>query len=212
MIFARYISEDNEKFTSGKIYIGREVSLRDSCDYSHIRFTDDEGEEATVDAESTDDFEFLEKVYGVWLGLIQSKNLLAGEVVVLDGGDEDTFHVDGDGYLNVSNFELLDNTNLRPGSFVLDKETGQWEKVLSVDGSAWISIGREPQKRRAPTEFAFAIISGAIATNPVLTCKDNTGVSLTKGKQYQLMASKGDKAFIKDDNGEKKEFFFDRFE
>jgi len=212
MIFARYVGEDNENFTTGKIYLGREVSLRDSCDFSHIRFTDDGGEEATIDTEETEDFVFLEKVYGVWLGLMKSKTLQAGDVVVLDGGDEDTFHVDGNGYLNVSNFELLDRTNVRPGSFLLDKETGQWEKVLSVDGSAWVSIGKDPNKRRPPTEFAFAVINGAIATNPVLTCKDNTGVSLTHGKQYQLVASKGDKAVVKDDNGEKKEFFFDRFE
>jgi hypothetical protein len=212
MLLTKFIENNGTKgvFTIGKVYLANDGFSFGAKDRKEIVVVDEKGESIVV-VQSRGEFQFLESVHAVWLGpppLI--KDWTTGDVKLIDQVEDDSFRVEGR-YLNTKLFEILDETNLHPDTYVLDIASGKWEKIVSVDDRSWISIESEPAKLRPPTDFRFAIEAGSVVCIPIVTCIKSEGAALTEGRAYQLQAVNDNKYVVVDDNGTKSEFLMDRF-
>ena len=213
MLFAKFKEkkEIEGQFTIGKVYLVDEGYTYGATDRDHKFVVDDAGEKIEF-LPGNNEFEFLDTVYGVWLGPPPKvKKWATGDVKVIDEADEDKFRADGN-YLNSSLFEILDETNLTTDTFVLDLKTNKWEKICKVDNDKFlIGVGENSDILRPPTDFRFAVQDRGVANMPLVFCVNNTGVNLTKDKGYLLAGVNKGNWIVIDDTGKPTEFLPDRF-
>ena len=197
MIFIRNtLKVDN--VTLGKVYPAKpEIESGNTVNFGIIEFTDDNGKPMKLHPLSSmaDDhpgFEFLKEVYAVVVKPFEDFN--KGEVVVVDDaditGDDVLFYrIIGTGFQHADSMVLLDRTNVIPGMWLCDTDTGFWVKVKSVDECLWVVV-EGTSGRCSPDGFKFAVDGdGDIIMEPMVVCMDNTGMStrLTLGKRYQVI-------------------------
>ena len=197
VIFARYTGTD-KRFTSGKVYVAEpDMESSDAVNFSHIELTDDAGKKVCITpyAEWTGikqkyDFEFLEEVYAVVVKPLFD-TYSVGDVVVVDDAVIQPLHssfcVKELGYCTADHLVLLDRTNVFPGLMLLDKSTGVWVKVCSVDECLWVAIN-DGVVSHSPEEFRFAVDGdGDIMIEPLVVCCDPVGVELGMGTVYRVI-------------------------
>jgi hypothetical protein len=211
MILARFVEKKNTEgqFTRGKIYLANEEYHYLATTIGQLDIVDDAGIHIKVDPK-TEEFVFPEVAYAVWIGP-PIKNIEVGKVFVVDDVDNESFHIEGDGYLVIKNFEILDSTNLHPSMYVQEIATGMWKKVMRVNNESMICIENESTMRH-PTDFRFFVFDGAIARQPILYCLNETGVDLTEGKAYPLISNTRNSVVVVNDIGCETEYDRERFD
>ena len=212
MIFARYNGAPSDSFTGGKVYLAKpEVDGAEMVGLGFLEVTDDAGHIVRVNPDQ-EQFEYFEEVYAV---VVQPfEDLDAGEVVTLDGADENgrMYNLKGVGYRSAAYFVVLDRTNVFPGLNLLDGVSGRWVRVRQVDECLWVVVG-ESKKSRSPSEFTFAVANGDILAEPIVRCISDDGEpELTKGKLYVLRGQdKQGMVIVGDDSGTEKAYMPSRF-
>jgi hypothetical protein len=215
MVFATYNgkSADTHQLTPGKTYLASPGFLdAGAVDLEDVRLRDDTGEMLTF-AVSEDLFDFPESVCAVVLKSVAG--FRPGEVVTLTDANNDGFlEVQGRGFFRQNLFEILDRTNVTPGSVVLDKVTGRWVKVCRVDGDLNLGICGE-EGMRPLTDFDFPVCEDGVLAEPLLRCVNAEGVAgeLTEGKTYQVVgvAQDGNLVEVTADTGEVRSYLASRF-
>jgi hypothetical protein len=217
MIFAKYKGPlaEGENLTVGKIYVGvPEMDDDDTVDFGFFTIEDDMGRGIrTTVAEGK--FEYLSQAYAVVVGapMVDARMAKLGDAIEVGAiaGDKEFIRVKDDGCWKLSNFEILDKTNLYPDMVILDLKTNQWVRVSAVNESMWISTG---EVFRPPTEFKFAVSDGSVLVRPCVVCVTDSADGLTKGKHYYLTkASLGANNFyaVINDDGKEAEYLAERF-
>lgn len=214
MIFARYRGPCSEgTFTEGRTYLARpHLEEGEVEDLERIRITDDNGYRVTIDPEDGR-FDYFEEVYAVVLTEVRQRP--PGSVVVADdiSDDEKFLHASEIGYLKRELLEILDETTLAPGTWVMDLSTGIWTKVERVNEKMWI-MPDGFEEMRSPGEFQFAVSDGCLAVEPLVCCTDDEGVEgLTKGFLYRLTMTGNDGLVnVVNDEGHNMTYSLERFE
>jgi len=213
MIFARYKGASKE-LTEGKVYVARpEMDEKSMVGFGFLNATDDAGKPIRIDPNS-EQWEFLSEVYAVVVRPFEG--FVGGEVVVVDDADINgscLYNIKGLGYRSASGLILLDRTNVFPGMMVMEKTTGCWKKIRTVDEGLGVSVDGS-DGRRSPDDFRFAVADGDVLMEPVVTCVDTTGLAdLTEGRYYVLTKTDPDGRYVMlaDDSGSVGEFMPERF-
>ena len=188
MIFARYIGPKSfGNFIPGKVYQAMPgFSGSGAIDMECFHVDDETGKRLTIRADE-ELFKILDTVYAVVLKPILI--LERGQVVTIIGGDDDFFEVEIEGkpgaYFKSNMFEVLDSTNVTPGSYVLDTKSHQWVKVSMVDDN--LNIAPEGQEPRPIMDFRFPVGSDGVQTEPFFKCINTEGLEdeLTEGRMYR---------------------------
>jgi hypothetical protein len=193
MIFARYRGPTGEgNFTKGKTYLARPgLDDTDTVDFDRLYIVDDDGERIVADPDNGR-FEYLDEVYvallGKGLAFPQGSIHLANEV----SRDGEYMSVRRIGFLKKEILEILDESTLVPGMWVMDRQTGIWTQIERVDESTWI-MPEGFEEMRDPEEFHMAVFEGDVAMEPLVRCCDASGVEgLTVGTIYQLLRTRTD--------------------
>lgn len=213
MIFARYrgLAGDGN-FTKGKTYLARpQLDGTDAVDFDSLYMIDNDGKRIVIDPDN-ERFEYFEKVYAVLLREVKERP--QGSVVVADeiSQDGDLLRVRDIGYLKMKILEILDETNLVPGMWVMDMKTGIWTMVERVDERMWI-MPDGFSKMRSPDEFCFAVSDGDLVVEPLVRCIDNEGTEgLTVGALYRLTMSKDGMVGIVNDEEHNMSYLETRFD
>ena len=214
MMFVKYVGASSDvPLTRGRVYLARpavedhvavdvdNVILKDDDDTDYAFRPDDEGAP----------FEFLDFVYAVVLR--DCKFASAGDVVTLNGASDDGYYsVEIEGHYKIDCFEILDESNVAPGFWVLDLGTSKWERITRVVGCGWIAVGSE--SLRAPVDFAFPVSSDGIMGEPLVRCVDAVGESSLKADVvYRMVGWNRVSGIIEIEiDGEPKNFMESRFE
>jgi len=211
MIFMRYNGgAPDGDFTVGKVYFAHDALEHEAVGRTEFYVTDDNDQKFKFRFD--DYFQELEEVYAVWLGGIEGVGLEVGETVVIDRAEDDTFGAAGHGFFRREHFEILDGTNLKPGVYVCDVQTGRWLKVMRVDGKMNLSTEEDSEVFHTPFDFKFAVADGAIIDMPIVYCVNSTGIEeLTESETYVLVASLNDMVCVKNDKGVVGEYDASRF-
>jgi hypothetical protein len=211
MIFARYKGRGQD-FTTGKVYLATpEMNESSTVNFGFLLIDSDPGPAIRVSPED-ESFEYLEEVYAVVLKPVSEME--PGEVTVLDSATNDGLaNIQGIGLFLMSNFIILDRTNIFPGLVVMDTD-GTWKPVRRVNERLGMMI-EGSTRYRDPTEFRFAASGDDLLTEPVVKCVMADGFQdLTAGKFYRLVQTKAkeETVTVHDDSGKVREFMADRFE
>jgi hypothetical protein len=214
-MFAKYVgAAGGVPLTKGRIYLVRPaVEDHSAVDYDVLVLTDDNGKTfsfGTGAAPGAPMFEFLDYVYAV--ATRDMPGARAGEAVVVVGATDDGyFDVKGKGNRKADCFEVLDESNVAPGFFVLDLATWKWQRITLVASTGWISIGAD---LRPPTDFVFPVSAEGLMGDPMVRCVNADGDPLLKkGEAYRMVTWDRDKGFIGVEiDGGVEDFFESRFE
>lgn len=216
MIFARCIDESEDKcLTPGKVYLAQSGLAGESAyDAEVVTLVNDCGERVNV---RTGDgrFEFLPQVYAVCVRPAGNWDL--GDVGLVDDADEDGefFRVNG-AYMKADCFELLDQTNVRPGVCVMLRSTGAWLRITSVNERLECTLdGEGGGIMHPPCDFRFAVGGGGIMAEPRVLCvnANDTGGKLTEGRLYLVGCTleNGTRLLVRDNTGEMGGYLASRF-
>lgn len=200
MVFMKYEGPAGMGFTQGRVYEAQDEVGRTGAVSSRVKVVDDDGEVRFVSHK--DGFVFPQEVFAVWMRDAPDGTALAGDVVMVDGADDDTYHIDGNGRAMKRLLKVLDRTMLLDVR-VLDSRDSYWKKVRSVDDADWISVEGAEGEMRPITEFGFAVSDGGLLSRPVIKCvKTVREGGLTSGKLYELLWSDAGDVIVKNDDGE----------
>lgn len=216
MIFAIYRGKEGVEapgaFTKGRLYVAHpEVDDSAAVGYEKMTVEDDRGETVWIEVENGL-FRYPQEVFAVMTRELGSR--MPGEVVVIDGADEDGFlSVQGMGFIRPENVQLLDSTLVRPGMMVYDRQRMLWDRVRRVDERMRIQVEACDEMKECG-DFIFSISDGDLATVPLLRCLDASGVKgLKEGSVYRVDGLDDDGLLIvEDDDGNEVSFEPDRFE
>lgn len=189
MMFVKYVGSGREGavLRKGRVYLGR-PALEDhaAVDVDKVVVVGDDGSEVSFrPADSEGSFEFLDFVYAV---VLRDCGVgAAGDVVRLEGADDDGYYlVAGKGHHNAAFFEIMDESNLAPGFWVLDLSDGRWRQITRVAACGWVAI-EGLSSMRPLTDFAFPVGGGGVLAEPVARCVDVAGEpGLEEGRVYRM--------------------------
>ena len=200
-------------FTKGRLYIASaEVDDKVVVDIEKLKLIDDKEETIWIDPEN-DRFEYPDAVFGVIVKTLGPRT--PGEVVVIDGADDDGefVSIEGMGFVRVANVQLLDSTMVKPGMMVFDRSRGRWDRVRRVDECMSMQVEGCDDMREC-TEFVFAVSDGDLAMVPLLRCLDDTGRdNIKEGSIYRVKGlDDSGLLVVDDDDGNEVSFEPARFE
>lgn len=221
MIFVRYVGEQSEQWTPGKIYFA-EPSVSSNSDSRRIEgfFLDDDQGKRCTQHYSRRNF-LIEPSFCA--AFVKSKGnliLCEGQVVVVQRVDEDGFfHIEGDGYWTGKAFEVLDSTNIAVGSWVAlpQDDSVVWCRIVDVLGT-----GNQVRVENSLTgektvkhlsELRFPVANGAVAAELLWKCVKRTDGELTEGNLYRPLAENFTEKVVtvKNDAGVVKPYLTERF-
>lgn len=187
MNFARFIASESDEeglFEPGRIYV-LDSSVRgvEVDDHAILTVRGNRVEVMFKDKR----FRFLDTVHALWIGTGPKLGDTPGSVFKLDGADEDGLYVAGKGFVNQKHLCIIDHRILSPGVWLMDRYSGHWSQVVSVDNKDAVAV-KNGSLRRPLVEFVFPVSSSGLVEPPMVVCKDAfcAEEGLEEGKSYPL--------------------------
>lgn len=209
LFFVRYNGEPAGNLRTGGIYLANCYTFR-AVDPDKISVKDDEG--VWIDmSDDIGDFDILNGVFAVWLGSGPKPLPTAkvGDVFYLDDADtngQTVYHIEGGKFYDADNFEIVDQTNFFPGTFLRSRKSGRWLRVLSIErqeDGIGVTVETAPNEIRPITDFAFSANIDGILLTPVVECvKVREMDTLTVGKWYQAIETQEENVVVVNDIGD----------
>ena len=164
MLFVKCVSPPKVgKFTPGRIYVAVDDLEGEAASRSSFHLSDDFG--AKIGSRFSDKhFVELQEVYVCCVK--STGDFKAGEIVKASGVDDNSFHLEGFGWFNAANFEILDVSNIGIGSYVWDEPASRWVAIRAVhDDDQSVQVNGDKEFRLL-NDFSMPVEDGAITTCP----------------------------------------------
>jgi len=157
-------------------------------------------------------FDFPETIPAVVLKPMAS--LEKGQVVTIIGIDDDFYEIRETGsFLKTSLFEILDRTNVIPGSYALDTTSQKWVRISTIDEN--LRIAAEGEGLRPVTDFRFPVGNDSVLSEPVCRCINDEGLNgeLINGNMYRAESvdSAQHLVFVTNEHGAVQSYLMSRF-
>jgi len=185
MIFLQLKKETNlDGFSHGEVYPAIEQSSGSAVDHHSANVVNDNGMGVHLNKHRLKRFSYQSMAFVIWLR--DGKTNVAGDVSLVDDGDETSFRIEGNGWKSRDGFRIADRKLMYPNVWVCDLKDGYWKQIVSVNDSQWVSVlYGEP---RSLTEFRFIVSDGQIVSEPFATCVDASGSDhLKEGDMYRVI-------------------------